>query len=107
MITFRYAIKENLLPLVKENIVNYGSDYLIGYMEEGIAGQLKHVSLYLVCEMAEPNNSMIIYQNPIAIVARNNTEAVRVFYELTQKDNGTVLCEIENRCDNLVVEPLE
>ena len=109
MIKFKYTFKEDLLKLVRETIANYTSDFIIGYLNEGDANSdnLRHSSLYLVCECLEPAPNMRVYQNPIAVVSRNQYSAVGMFNEITGNGSGTVLCEMENRCDNLKVEAIE
>ena len=105
-IKFEYKIPDNLLPLVQQTIVDYGSDYLYGYMPEGLAGQLQHCSLYMVCEF-ESNNGVDIWKNPLAIVSNNEVNAVETYSEATGSEIPSVLCEIVNRCDKIVVRPCE
>ena len=107
MIKFKYNLKEDLLKLVRQNIVNYTSDFLISYMNKGDINNLRHSSLYLMCEYLEPTPSMRVYQNPLAIVARNQYIATGIYNEITGCESATMLCEIENRCDNLKVEMIE
>lgn len=105
MIKFRYKVPDNLVPLMVQTIVEYSGDYIIGYLEENLSGQLRHTSLYLVCEL-EFINDVQVYKNPLAIVSRNDTEAVLLYNKVTGKDNGAMICEIVNRCDNIKVEPV-
>lgn len=107
MIKFKYTFKEDLLKLVRETIVNYTSDFVVGYMQEGDVGNLAHSSLYLMCECVQPTPNMRVYQNPIAIIARNQYTATTLFREITGSESGTVLCELENKCNDINVEPIE
>lgn len=102
-IKFKYRIPENLQPLVSRTVVDYGYDYIIGYMPEELAGQLRHCSLYMICEFEMVNNTQI-WRNPIAVVGQNEVNAMETYVRNTKKENGAVLCEIVNRCDNIKVE---
>ena len=107
MIKFKYTFKEDLLNLLRQTIVNYTSDFAIGYMNEGDVNNLRHRSLYLMCEIIEPTPSMRVYQNPIAVVAKNQYEATGMYNEITGSQSSTMLCEIVNRCDNIIVDTIE
>jgi hypothetical protein len=103
-IRFKYTLPENLVPLVNETIVDYGYDYVYGLLPEELSSDLRHCSLYMICELEFVNN-MQVWRNPVAIVAHNDVEAMEVYVTNMGKNNGSVLCEIVNRCDNIVVEP--
>ena len=106
MIKFRYTLKPNLVQLAQQTIKDYNGNLMVGYMDEGDTNNLKHTSLYLVCEILVdeiPNDKT--YQNPIVVVAKNEYTAVNIFNKVTGLEGGSVLCEIENRCDELKVEP--
>ena len=103
-IRFKYRIPENLLPLVNQTVVNYGYDYVYGLMPEELIGQLRHCSLYMICEF-EYIDGRQVWQNPIAVVAHNEVEAMETYVRNMKKENGSVLCEIVNRCDTIKVEP--
>lgn len=103
-IRFKYRIPENLQPLVDQTIVNYGLNYLHGLMPEELAGQLRHCSLYMICEFDFVNGSEV-WQNPVAVVGQNEANAMETYVENMHKQNGSVLCEIVNRCDKITVEP--
>ena len=104
-IKFEYKIPDNLLPLIRQT-VDYQSDYLYGYLPEGLAGQLRHCSLYMVCEF-ENSSGIDIWKNPLAIVSNNEFNAVETYSEVTGSEIPSVLCEIVNRCDKIVVKPCE
>lgn len=103
MIKFKYNMKTDLIPLVHGTVVDYTNDFLYGLLPEEISTQLKHCSLYMVCELETPDG-LNVYKNPIAIVAPTESRAIETYYEFTKKNNGTVLCELERRCDNIKVE---
>ena len=103
-IRFKYRIPENLQPLVDKTIVNYGLNYLYCIMPEGIVSQLRHCSLYMICEFEYINGTQV-WSKPMGVVAHNEVEAMEAYVRETQKENGAVLCEVVNRCDNIKVEP--
>ena len=105
MIKFMYRIDDNLLPLIRTSIVNYTNDYFIGYMNEGDTANLRHTSLYLVCEIMN-TDTLNVHSNPIPVVAKNENAAVTMYDEIMSSGNGTVLSVLENRCDNLMAEPV-
>lgn len=104
-IKFRYTLKPELAVLVNQQVTGYGFDWLFGYLDRAIIGRLKHCSLYLITEL-ETKSGVNVYSNPIAMVAPNDIEAMTYYKDLFHKDNGTILAEIVNRCDNLKVEPV-
>ena len=103
MVKFKYTLSSQIQPLINSTVVDYPYDYIIGYLEEGT--NLRHSSLYIVCEL-EDTNSLLIYKNPIGVVAKNERQAIELFSEVTSKNNGSAICEVVNRCDNLKVEPI-
>jgi hypothetical protein len=103
-IKFKYTLPANLQPLVDKTVVDYGLNYVYGLMPEDLTGQLKHCSLYMICELEFINN-MQVWRNPIAVVGNNEFNAMETYVKNTGKENGSILCEIVNRCDNIVVEP--
>lgn len=102
-IKFKYVLPEALQPLVKETVSDYGLDYLYGLMPEELAGQLRHCSLYMVCEHENLDNVQL-WKNPMAVVAINNSNAIETYSNATGAKNGSVLCEIANKCDKIKVE---
>ena len=103
-VKFKFKIPENLQPLVNQTVANYGFDYIYGLMPKELAGQLRHCSMYMICEF-ESVNGAEVWTNPIAIVAYNEVDAMETYVRNIKKENGSVLCEIVNRCDNIKVEP--
>ena len=104
MVNFKYRIHESLIPLIQKDIMNYNNNFLIGYLEEG--SDLRYSGLYLVCEIKRMQN-IDIRLNPIAVVARNESEEIRIYQEITEINDCTVICELERRCDALKVETLD
>ena len=103
-VKFKFKIPENLLPLVNQTVVNYGLDYLYGLMPRDLVGQLRHCSMYMICEYESINGTQI-WSNPVAVVGTNEVNAMETYVRNMKKENGSVLCEIVNRCDNIKVEP--
>lgn len=104
MVKFKYKLPFDLVKLIKSTIVNYDYDYICGIMPKGLVGQLKHCSMYMICEL-ENHDGIDVYSNPLAVVARNHTNAMETYVKNTEKENGSILCEIVDRCDNIKVEP--
>lgn len=105
-LNFIYKISDSLLNLAKKEIVDFPIDgQLNGWIDKFdiINKQLKHCSMYLVCELATPNNINVL-SNPMCIVAKNQSKAMEIFNIVTEK-NGTVMCEIINSCVNIKVQP--
>lgn len=102
MIEFKVKIPELLLPLCNKEIIDFISDELDGIMEQSMAGQLAHCSMYIICEL-DFVNGKCIWRNPIAVVAKNEGAAMEMYGEYTHKTNGGVLCAMYDRCDNVSV----
>lgn len=105
MIKFKYNLPNDLLQLVQRTVVDFTDYFLYGCMDEGFAGQLKHCTLFLVCEYDEINNQQI-YRNPIVVVAMNDGQAVQYYNEMTDK-YGFILHRITEDCSKIKVEPIE
>ena len=105
-VKFKYRIPENLQPLVDKTVADYGLDYLYGLMPKELVGQLRHCSLYMICEF-EYTNGIEVWRNPVAVVGQNEINAMETYVKNMHKENGSVLCEIINRCDEIKVEPCE
>ena len=104
-IKFKYKIPSNLQSLVDKTVADYGLTYLYGIMPDELLGELRHCSLYMICEF-EYSNGIQIWRNPMAIVGHNEVNAMETYVKNTGKENGSVLCEIVNRCDNIKVGPV-
>ena len=89
---------------MNQTVVNYGLDYLYGLMPRDLVGQLRHCSMYMICEYESINGAQI-WSNPVAVVGTNEVNAMETYVRNMKKENGSVLCEIVNRCDNIKVEP--
>lgn len=112
MIKFKYTVNKNIAKLMSStftDIVNPNS--LIGYINaEKISNTnlLFHSSLFLVCACVfkAVDESPTDYKDPIAVVARNQTEAVGIYNSIFHTDEGVTICELEHRCDKLEVEQI-
>jgi hypothetical protein len=105
MIKFKYTLPRELLPLIRQVVVDYTDDFMYGCMNEGLVGQLKHCTLFLVCEYEEINSQQV-YRNPVVVVARNDSAAVETYNEMTNKI-GFILHRITEDCSTLTVEPVD
>ena len=104
VVRFKYRLPEHLVPLVAQTVANYGLDYVYGLMPKDLAGQLRHCSMYMICEY-ESNDGIDVWTNPVAVVGYNEVSAMETYVRNIKKENGSVLCEIVGRCDNIKVEP--
>ena len=107
MIKFKYILPEDIGSLVRGSMATPYAGYLVGYLPEELAHDLRHCYLYMVCELDyNKKDNINVYSNPVAIVARNDGDALRTFSTETGKDNGMIYGEICNRCDKIKVEAL-
>lgn len=112
MIKFRYELNDQLAALVRTNISGViNPKILFGYVDEAklnTSTSLYANSLYLTCSCLfdSGDDTPRGYENPIVVVARNESEAVAVYRDVMNTDTGTVMCEIERHCDKLEVEPV-
>ena len=103
MVRFKYRIPTALESMVRQTIVDFNDIYFYGMMEEGVVHNLAHYCLYLICQ-TQFIGGMTIYRNPVVVVARNEADAIRIFYQDTGIDGASVHSILETRCDNLKVE---
>lgn len=104
LIQFIYRLPDSLVSLMKDTIVDFNSNHITGWMDQMDANQIKHCSLFMICEL-ETNDKLNILRNPMAVVAKNDSQAVQIFSKVTNKTNGTVMCEITRDCTTIKVEP--
>lgn len=100
LIGFKYELPKQLYELANKKIPDLNSGYINGWLDEVDEYQLNHCSMYMVCD-----NEDDVLHNPMAIVARNDMQAVRQFNRITEKDTGTVMCEIIGNCEGVKVIP--
>jgi hypothetical protein len=105
MIRFKYRIPHALEQLVQTTIIDYHDEYFYGLMEEGVVHQLQHYQLFLVCQ-TQNLGSITVYKNPLVVVAKNESDALRVFYEDTKIGDASVHSILETHCDKIKVEPI-
>ena len=105
MIRFKYKPNDGLMGLIRTSIPNYEDEYLYGVLREEDRFQLRYRGVYLVCSTAEDRYGRRIYDNPTVVIAKNDYEAVSVFYDDTEL-NGSVMCAIADRANKIIVEPL-
>lgn len=112
MIKFRYTVNKNIVGLIQSTFADVANpNSLVGYVEKQKLSNtniLHHSSLFLVCdcEFKTGDKAPTNYKNPIAVVAKNQTEAVGVYNSIFKTDEGVVICELEHRCDELEVEQI-
>ncbi len=104
MIRFKYIPNDGLLRLIKETVPSYNEDYVYGILREEDRYQLRYRGAYLVCSTKE-DRGLRIYDDPLVVIAKNDWDAVHLFFEDTDLD-GSVMCQIESRSNKLSVLPL-
>lgn len=100
LIGFKYKLSPAFSKLARQEIPDLNEEYINGWLDSEDANQLYHCSMYMICEQQDE-----FLSNPLAIIARNSFEALQKFYKATEKNNGTVVCEILNSCEGVKVNP--
>lgn len=107
MIQFKYTLSDDIGTLIQGTMASTYTGYLVGYLPDELAHDLHHCSLYMVCELDyNKKDNINIYSNPVAVVARNEGDALSTFYAATNKGNGMVYGKLHDRCDKIKVEAL-
>ena len=110
MIKFKYKLNNNISKLTIETFGECITS-VYGYVDEAKLPNtdlLYNSSLFLLCNVdfnvgeEHPDS----YSNPIAVVAKNQQEAIAVYNSIMNTNQGSVLCELEHRCDKLEVEAI-
>ena len=105
MIRFIYEPNQGMVDLIRSNVADYGEDFLYGLLEDQHMLNLKGLAIYLVCEDILTDNGHV-YTNPMAIAAKNEFEASRIYYEETNK-NSSIMCMLEERASKAKVKRVE
>lgn len=104
---FKYKIPSQLRPLIMGTMIGYTDEYLYGFVEAGVLSQLNHHGLYIVCECKQIPSKMI-YQNPVVVVAKNESDALRIYYEELPEAPKDKIIRVHSRimdnCKGLKVE---
>lgn len=112
MIKFKYEVDNGMAGLIRSTFADVvNPNMLVGYVEkEKLANidLLRHNSLFLVCDcvFSATDDTPSDYKNPIAVVAKNQSEAIGIYNNIFKTDEGIVMCELKNRCDELEVESI-
>lgn len=105
MIRFIYKPNQDMLRLIRETIADYGNDFLYGIIEETDKYQLKKRGLYLMCE-EKTVAGIVVYSNPLAVVAKNQSDAARIYFEETGM-NSSCMCDLELIAAKAKVYPID
>ena len=103
---FIYNLPEALQQLMIKEIVNFNDTALDCWINVADARELRHRSLYLVCDY-RVIGSNAIYSMPMGIVAKNNMEALEAYHDVTTNTNGTIHSELENNCAKMKIIPTD
>lgn len=112
MIKFKYKTDRSFAKFMQDQILGYTGTNLLGLLPDYVIGRadlLRHCSMYLIVESdLVDKDDDATYSNPIAVVAKNDLDAVRLFKEYVGEDKcAFVLSTILDRCDNIKVDPME
>jgi hypothetical protein len=83
--------------------------YLIGYLPDNYraGSMLAMCKLYVVCSAsADEDNPTLEYKNPVAVVAKNDSDAIRIYNEEFDKNDGTMLFVADESAIKAKVEAL-
>lgn len=103
IIEFKYKISDDIFALANKELVNFYDNYITGYLDEGDVHHLQHCSLYMVCEIIDPNKK--IYGNAVAVVASNESRALEIYGERIPNKNAIIFYQILDNCKNIKVIP--
>lgn len=111
MIKFGYKVDRGFAKFMENLIPGYAGTYVTGLLPDYVIGKndvLRHCSMYLIVESDIVDmDDDATYSNPVAVVARNDVEAVKIFKEYAGEDKcAFVLSTILDRCDNIKVNPM-
>ena len=105
MIKFIYTPNNGIMKLINTSIADYGNSYLYRILEDGCELKLNNLQIFLVCEPVDSNGTHY-YRNPLAVVAINDYDAVRVYFEETQQP-GSVMCTLEKVASKAKVKSVD
>lgn len=105
-INFNYTLPTDLYSLASQEISDLNSQKISGWVDQADinAKRLNHCSLFMICELDIVDNVNRL-SNPVVIVAKNDSQAMQAYKDITNKSNGTIQCEITNNCSKIKVEP--
>jgi len=105
MIKFKYVFNDNLLPLIRSEMIDFTDNFIVGYLDEGYSNQLSLCSLFLCCNYEYKDNQNM-YRNPVGIVATNTQSAAIIYSNIFDGENCFIHSVLENDCKKMEVEPL-
>ena len=106
MLEFKYRMNPDAAKNISASMSNFNGEYLHGIMPEYISKQLKHCSLFVCYESDYMEDKLERRSSPIAVVAKNVHDALEAYSEFTGSGNGSIFCELERNCENIIVEAL-
>lgn len=104
IVEFNYKLPESLVPLMNQEIMDFNDEYILGYVDQADAGNLKHCSMFMVTQL-ETYDKLSINKNPLAIVAKNETQALDIYFRATNNTDGAIFCNITENCSGIKVQP--
>lgn len=111
MIKFKYKLNSGFAKFMQNQILGFNGSTIMGLLPDYVVGKedlLRHCAMYLIVESDDVDlGTDATYSNPIAVVARNDVDAVKLFKEYNGDGKSAfVLSTILDRCDNIKVEPM-
>lgn len=104
MIRFKYIPNPDVMNLIRSTVLGYNEDYVYGFLHEGDKHNLKYLGVYIVCSVKSDGDTNI-YTNPVAVIAKNDYEAIDYFAEDTD-DYGYLICQASSKASNIAVYPI-
>lgn len=105
---FKYELPEELAGIISSTVSDFNESFIIGYLNTQYIGSLNHMGFYLICDSVNliEGSSGISYTKPLGIIAKNESEAVRIYGKINNTDTSTCLFEIAHNSANIKVEPI-
>ena len=66
LINFIYKLPASLVPLTRKEMVGFTDDRIVGWFDQADVSQLKHCSMFMVCNY-EQNSNVTVYTDPVGI----------------------------------------
>ena len=94
MIRFYYHPNQDMLVMMMGVVRQFSDDKITGILEEGSIYQLKKLRIYLVCAVDSTSTGQMIYSDPLAVCAKNDQEAIGLYFQYTNNP-GSIMTVLE------------
>jgi hypothetical protein len=110
MLKFKYKLSPAMSEFIANNVSSpVNSSYLTGYLPDNCraGSMLAMCKLYIVCSAyADEDKPVLSYNNPVAIVSRSDYEAIQIYNDEFDRNDGTMLFVAEDSAIDAKVEAL-